>query len=87
VAQSTSDRDVALRGQQIMKARRLWENNAPEEALGQLFTPCLQRDVSPQLQSKLLIPMLNKRSKSLLAKLLKERLDKRYAIICCVNLS
>ena len=33
-------------------------------------------EVPPQLQSKLLIPMLNERSKSLLAKLPKERLDK-----------
>ena len=33
-------------------------------------------DVPPQLQSKLLIPMLNERSKSLLAKLPRERLDK-----------
>ena len=33
-------------------------------------------EVPPQLQSKLLIPMLNKRSKSLLAKLPKEHLDK-----------
>ena len=32
-------------------------------------------EVPPQLQSKLLIPMLNERSKSLLAKLPKERLD------------
>jgi len=28
VAQSTSDRDVALRREQIMQARRLWENTA-----------------------------------------------------------
>ena len=33
-------------------------------------------EVPPQLQSKILIPMLNERSKSLLAKLPKERLDK-----------
>jgi len=33
-------------------------------------------EVPPQLQSKLLIPMLNERSQSLLAKLPKERLDK-----------
>jgi len=33
-------------------------------------------EVPHQLQSKLLIPMLNERSKSLLAKLPKERLDK-----------
>ena len=33
-------------------------------------------EVPPKLQSKLLIPMLNERSKSLLAKLPKERLDK-----------
>jgi len=33
-------------------------------------------EVPPQLQSKLLVPMLNERSKSLLAKLPKERLDK-----------
>ena len=33
-------------------------------------------EVPPQLQSKLLIPMLNERSKSLLAKLSRERLDK-----------
>ena len=46
-------------------------------------------EVPPQLQSKLLIPMLNERSKSLLAKLPKERLDKyvEYATICYVNLS
>ena len=33
-------------------------------------------EVPSQLQSKLLIPILNERSKSLLAKLPKERLDK-----------
>ena len=43
VAQSTSDRDVALRREQIMQARRLWENTASEEALGELFALFLQR--------------------------------------------
>ena len=43
MAQSTSDRDVALRREQIMQARRLWENTASEEALGELFAPFLQR--------------------------------------------
>ena len=33
VAQSTSDRDVALRREQIIQAQRLWENTASEEAL------------------------------------------------------
>ena len=35
MAQSTSDGDVALRREQIMQARRLWENTA----LGELFAP------------------------------------------------
>jgi len=44
VAQSTiSDREVALRREQIMQARRLWQNSPSEEALGELFAPCRQR--------------------------------------------
>jgi len=37
MAQSTSDRDVTLRREEIMQARHLWENTASEEVLGELF--------------------------------------------------
>jgi len=45
VAQSTSDRGVALRREQIMQARCLWENTASEEALGQLFGFCSRKQI------------------------------------------
>jgi len=34
-----------------MQARRLWENTTSEEALGELFAPCLQRVEHDDTQS------------------------------------
>ena len=38
MAQSACDGDVTLVWEQIMQVRRLWEDTALEEALGQLFS-------------------------------------------------
>jgi len=57
VAQSTSDRDVTLRREQIMQARRLWENTASEETLGELFAPYVNSNDHGQMDGHVMFKL------------------------------